>query len=123
MKALGIQLVWITVSDIKISIRFYTEVLGFKLLEFNEEYGWAELSGEQGAWLGLAQAQPETDEFKPGANAVPTISVENIDVAIKELQKNQVRLIGSVQEITGEVKLQTFTDSDGNTFQLCQLIK
>lgn len=122
MKALGLQLVWITVSDIKTAIKFYTEVLGFKLLEFNEEYGWAELSGEQGAWLGLAQAQPES-EFKPGANAIPAISVENLDMAIKELQTNKVRLIGPIQEVPGEVRLQTFTDSDGNTFQLCQMLK
>lgn len=122
MKALGLQLVWITVSDIKTAITFYTDVLGFKLLEFNEEFGWAELTGEQGAWLGLAQAQPES-EFKPGANAIPTLSVENIDTAIKDLQVNKVRLIGPIQEIPGEVRLQTFTDSDGNTFQLCQLLK
>jgi hypothetical protein len=46
-----------------------------------------------------------------------------MDIAIKELQNNKVRLIGSIQEVPGEVKLQTFTDSDGNTFQLCQLLK
>jgi len=122
MKTLGLQLVWITVSDIKMAIQFYTDVIGFKLLEFNEDYGWAELSGEQGAWLGLAQAQPES-EFKPGANAVPTITVENLDVALKELEKNKVLLIGSIQEVPGEVRMQTFTDRDGNTFQLCQILK
>lgn len=122
MKALGLQLVWITVSDIKAAIQFYTHILGFKLLEFNEEYGWAELSGEKGAWLGLAQSQPES-EFKPGMNSIPTISVENLDAAIKDLQKNKVRLIGSIQEVPGEVRLQTFSDKDGNSFQLCQTLK
>ncbi len=122
MKILGLQLVWITVSDIKMAIKFYTDVIGFKLLEFNEDYGWAELSSEQGARLGLAQSQLES-EFKPGANAIPTITVENLDVALKELEKNKVRLIGSVQEVPGEVRMQTFTDSDSNTFQLCQMLK
>lgn len=122
MKASGIQLVWITVADIKQAIKFYTEVIGFKLLEFHEQYGWAELSGANGAWLGLAQAQSDS-EFKPGMNAIPTISVEDIDAAIKELEKNKVQLQGPIQEVPGEVKLQTFTDHDGNAFQLCQLLK
>jgi predicted enzyme related to lactoylglutathione lyase len=95
MKTLGLQLVWITVSEIKTAIKFYTDVLGFKLQEFNEEYGWAELSGEEGARLGIAQFNPEFADFKPGINAVPAITVENIDAAIKDLQKNKVNRVHS----------------------------
>lgn len=122
MKTLGMHLVWITVSDVKKAVKFYTEVLGFELLEFHEEYGWAELSGGEGAMLGIAQAQPDS-EFKPGHNSIAAITVENLDASIKELQTKNVRLMGPVQEVPGEVRLQTFSDKDGNIFQLCQLLK
>lgn len=122
MKPKGLQLVWITVSNIKNAIKFYTDVIGLKLLEFNEQYGWAELSGNDGARLGIAQFDPAFD-FKPGSNAIPTITVENLEEALQELTKKNARLIGDVIEVPGEVKMQTFSDSDGNTFQLCQLLK
>lgn len=121
MKVTGIQLAWIVVSDISTAIKFYTETVGLKLCEFNKEYGWAELSGPEGARLGLAQANAAYGA-KAGTNAVPTITVEDIEITRQEFIKKKVQLIGEVLEIPGHVKLQTFTDSDGNSFQLCQLL-
>lgn len=122
MKPQGIQLAWITVSNIKDAVKFYTEIIGLSLLELNEQYGWAELSGPDGARLGIAQFDPAFS-FKPGSNAIPTITVDDIQLACNELRSKKVRLIGEIQEVPGEVKLQTFSDSDGNTFQLCQVLK
>lgn len=121
MKPRGMQLSWITVADIKQAIKFYTEVVGFELHEFNEEFGWAELSGKEGARLGLAQECPEHGN-KAGTNAVVTITVEDIANAIESLKQKNVKLIGEVMEIPGQVKLQSFEDIDGNNFQLCELI-
>lgn len=121
MKPVGMQLAWITVADIKKAIKFYTEVLGFELHEFNEEFGWAELSGKEGSRLGLAQECPEHGN-KAGTNAVITVTVKDIAQAINELNDNKVKLVGEVMEIPGQVKLQTFTDQDGNAFQLCELL-
>lgn len=115
----GIQLIWITVSNIQASIDFYTKVIGFTLLEFHEHFGWAELSGPEGIRLGLAQYSSMSDS-KPGSNAIPTITVENLE---QTLALKNVKLIGEVLEIPGEVKMQTFSDADGNTFQFCQLLK
>ena len=49
----SIDLVWITVSDFSRAVKFYTEVVGLQLLEKNDEWGWAELRGENGHhwWL------------------------------------------------------------------------
>ena len=116
------QLSWITVADIKKAIKFYTEVMGFELHEFNEEFGWAELSGKEGARLGLAQECIEHGN-KAGTNAVITVTVPNIQKAIEQLKTNKTTLIGEIMEIPGQVKLQTFTDPDGNAFQLCELLK
>ncbi len=119
MKVEGMHLAWVVVSKIDEAIKFYTEVVGLTLHEWHKEYGWAELSGPNGARLGLAQYNPK-DEFKAGGNAVVTITVDDIELARQKFQQKNARLIGEVIEVPGHVKLQTFCDADGNTFQLCQ---
>lgn len=118
----GIMLNWIVVADIEAAIKFFTDVVGLTLQEFHKEFGWAELSGPTGSRLGLAQESPACDK-RAGTNAVVTITVDDIVVACKEFQKKGVRLIGEIMEVPGEVKLQTFLDSDGNMMQLAQLLK
>lgn len=122
MKPRGIELGWIVVKDINAAIKFYTEVVGLKLLEHNKDFGWAELSGPEGSRLGIAQYNAEHSDMKAGSNAVLTITVDDIQKAREDLLKKKVNLIGDVMEIPGEVKMQTFKDGDGNTFQLCELL-
>lgn len=122
MKLKSMDLVWISVNDIKKAVKFYTETVGLKLKEFNEQYGWAELEGEHGgARVGLAQCQNTPDALKPGQNAVMTFTVDNLQTAITSLGKQGVKLIGQVQEVPGQVKLQMAADTDGNCFQLVEL--
>jgi predicted enzyme related to lactoylglutathione lyase len=119
MKTEGIYLSWIVVKDIKAAITFYTTVAGLTLKEFNPEFGWAELSGPEGAILGLAQENKEYGQFA-GTNAVVTISVDDIHSACEQFKKNGAILLGELIEIPGHVIMQTFQDSDGNTMQLVQ---
>jgi len=114
---------WITVSDIKKAKQFFVEVLGFKEQNFHEDFGWAELSGhdEGGARIGLGQSNPN-QEMKPGENAIITISVDDIEKVRAEYQSKGVNLIGEIMEVPGHVKLQLFTDQDGNKFQLVESI-
>lgn len=121
MKNKGIFLSWIVVSDLDDAIKFYTEILGFTLRSCYKEMGWAELSGPGGCDLGLAQANPKSD-LKAGTNAVPTITVDDIVKARNDFLKKGVTLMGDIMEVPGHVKLQTFVDKDGNTFQLVQLL-
>lgn len=51
-----------------------------------------------------------------------TITVVDIDKAIAEFLKKNVTLVGDMLEVPGHVKMQTFKDPSGNTFQLCQLL-
>ena len=123
MKANSIGLVWIVVEDFKRAIQFYTEVVGLRLKEMNEEWGWAELEGheEKGMKLGIAQQRLDCQEpIQPGQNAVMTFSVDNLDKAVKDLQEQGVVLIGTVEEVPGHVKLQTVRDIEGNVFQLVE---
>ena len=123
MKLKSMDLVWIVVNDLKKAIKFYTETVGLNLKEFHEQYGWAELEGQHGgARLGLAQSQPKSvDGILPGQNAVMTFTVENLQTAIATLSKQGVKLIGAVQEVPGQVKMQMVADTDGNRFQLVEL--
>lgn len=121
MKVQGIHLVWVVVSDIKTAIEFYTKTIGLTLKEFNDEYGWAELSGPDGCTLGLAQQNP-SENMKPGSNAVTTLTVDDLETAKNELIRKKCRLIGETLEVPGHVKMQTFADVDGNMLQLCQLL-
>lgn len=121
MKTQGIYLSWIVVKNIEASITFYTETVGLELREYNRNFGWAELAGPEGGLLGLAQENP-MDHAKAGTNAVVTVSVEDLLLAINQFKEKGVHLVGDVIEIEGHVKMQTFMDCDGNTLQLVQTL-
>ena len=124
MKPKTMGLAWIVVSDFKKALQFYTEIVGLKLMEVNEQYGWAELEAQEGgARIGIAQSCAESpDSSKPGQNAVLTFTVSNIEEAVASLVKKGAQLVGSIQEVPGHVKMQTIKDADGNQFQFCELI-
>lgn len=114
------DLSWIVVKDLKKALNFYIEVMGLKLMEVNEEFGWAELQGhEGGARLGIAQMD---STLQAGENACVTMTVENIEKALDSLLKKGAELIGEVQEIPGHVKMQMAKDHDGNHLQLVEVL-
>lgn len=119
MKAEGFHLAWITVKDLDKAIAFYTETVGLELIQYHQEYRWAELSGPHGAKLGIGEENPQS-EVPAGGNAVVTITVDDMNKALEQFKNKGAKLVGKVMEIPGEVKLQTFVDRDGNTLQLVQ---
>ncbi|MDR3623776.1 MAG: VOC family protein [Chlamydiales bacterium] len=123
MYAKSMGLVWIVVRDLKKAIHFYTENVGLRLMNSNEEYGWAELQGsEGGARLGIAQMRGGKEKIKPGENAVLTFTVENIEKAKADALKKGVKAIDDIEEVVGHVKMQLFVDQDGNHFQLVEML-
>jgi predicted enzyme related to lactoylglutathione lyase len=119
------DLSWIVVADLNKSLEYFTKVLGLKVVEHNSEFGWAELVTAEpgGAILGIAQANDHDDESYPGQNAVMTFSVDSLDQTKTELTKKGAKFVGEVLEIPGDVKMQTFIDLDGNSFQIVEQIK
>lgn len=125
MSAKNLGLAWIMVKDLKKAVEFYTGVIGMKLMEMNEAFGWAELEGQEGgARLGIAQECPSDPEGNaPGQNAIITLTVANLDQAIAHLIEKGAKLVGAVQEVPGHVKMQTVSDIDNNRFQLVQILE
>lgn len=122
MKVKEIGLSWIVVKNLKAAVKYYTDVIGLKLMEMNEEYGWAELEGhEGGSRLGIAQENP-SEQVKAGQNAVMTFTVANLDKAKEAMVKKGAKCEGDVLEVPGHVKMQTLVDNDGNRFQICELV-
>ncbi len=119
------ELSWITVSDLEKAKKFYTEVLGLKVKQYTKEYNWLEVIGHDGGMiLGICQEQkgPETGTGKAGSSAVVTMVVDDLLAKKKELEAQGVKF-GGIQEIPNEVKLASFTDTDGNRFQLVQVLR
>lgn len=122
MRVKNIGLSWIVVKNIQTAVKYYTEIVGLKLMEFNEEFGWAELEGyEGGSRLGIAQETPH-EKVKAGQNAVVTFTVEDLEKVKDEMIKNGAKCEGDVIEVPGHVKMQTVVDFDGNRFQICELL-
>ncbi|CRX37685.1 VOC family protein [Estrella lausannensis] len=119
---IGISLCWIVVKDIEAAIKFYTETVGLKLKDYSPEFGWAELAGAEGSILGITKENPEFGS-KAGTNAVVTITVESIEKAREEFLQKGVKLVGEIMEVPGHVKLQSFQDKDGNSFQLAEMLE
>lgn len=121
MKNLGIRLTWIAVRDWEAALDFYTKTAGFTVLEKSVEYKWAELSGEGGQRLGIAQVGPES-MIQPGTGGIITVTVDNLETAIDVFQSKGAKLLGKIEEIPGHVKIQTFADPEGNFLQLVELL-
>lgn len=107
----------IQVKNIKDSIKWYSDVLGFKLLYHIEDMAWAELATEiKGVNVGLSQVE---NPAKLSGTKL-TFGVKNIDSARKLLEQKKVRFDGPTQEIPGMVKLATFFDPTGNALMFYQ---
>lgn len=107
----------IQVKDIKQSIAFYQDVLGFKLLYHIEELGWCELATEV-LRVNVGLSQVENPAMLSGTKL--TFGVKDIDAARKLLESKKVRFDGPTVEIPGMVKLATFFDPTGNALMLYQ---
>lgn len=125
MHVKSIGLAWIIVKDFDKAVKFYRDVVGLKLVEINEEWGWAELEGheEEGSRLGIALSRSKSeDHIQPGENAVVTFTVDNLEKGIEKLEKQGAQLVGDIEIIPGHVKMQGIRDNDGNFFQIVELL-
>ncbi len=101
------------VSDIERSIRFYTDVLGFRL----DSRDFVARFNVDGV---LFEIVPRSDKAKlaSGGNARLCLEVENIAEALRELQRQGIPVEEAKSEHGG--MLASFYDPDGNEICLWQ---
>lgn len=109
------------VSDINESIEFYTERLGLPLRMRAGDH-WAEIDAGGGMVIGLHPATPHA----PAPGTVGAMSIgfnvtEPIEGVRDALSDQGVLFEGTIQD-DGNVKLTHFSDPDGNSLYLCQVL-
>lgn len=117
-----IELAWITVSDFNKSKDFFKNTLNLNMHEYHDLFGWAEFKGpDGGCLLGMAKScDNDPCNLKPGANAIVTFTVDNLDQTMAELKSKGVEFVGDVLVIPNGPKMIYFKDLDGNVFQLVE---
>lgn len=127
-----IELIWVNVSDLKKSVDFFKNTLKLGVHQLSEEFGWAEVIGKDGGCLlGLAQGEKgQTDgccdkktcltTTRIGQNAVVAFTVDNLDTTISEFKKAGIVFVDEILEIPDGPRMISFTDPDGNLFQLVE---
>lgn len=111
--------VTVYVSNMDRAVRFYTEVLGLKLVyRFGDH--WASVAVAQGLTIGL---HPASEQSPAGRKGSMTIGLElsgSIEDAMKTLAARGVAFHGIANE--GKAgRFAHFEDPDGNTLYLAQL--
>jgi len=100
-------------SDMERAIRFYTQVLGFKLVSRDTVARF----DVDGVLLEIVPA-PEAGKLEGAGNARLCLRVENVEQALRELQAKGVRTTEAEPKDTGV--LGRFSDPDGNEICLWQ---
>lgn len=116
--AKGISMSCVTVSSLDETKRLFVELLGLEVKDFQEEYRWMELEGDEGGRVGFGE--PMGEGMQAGTNGIVSIEVVNIEEAKAHLEANGVHFHGEIVEVPGEVKLVLFSDKDGNQYFLSQ---
>lgn len=103
-------------QDLKQALKFYRDVLGFKLLVQDEEWIEFEVGGQR---LALRQVDPWTASTEPSSanGAMIWLEASPIEKSITTLKNNKVKFINELN-IFSYGKTAVFKDPDGNLIGL-----
>lgn len=111
--------VTIYVSNMDASVRFYTEVLGLKLVyRFGDN--WASIHAGKGLTIGLHPASEQMPAGRKGSLAIGLELDGSIDEAVRKLEQKGVRFDGPVARAKAG-SFVSFQDPDGNSLYLAEL--
>jgi predicted enzyme related to lactoylglutathione lyase len=110
-------LVQLQVQDLERSVRFYTDVLGFKVTERRDDLQFVHVEcGVPELQIGLSAGA--TQPPAPGS-VVLNFSVKgDVDAVRADLEKRGVVFDGPTRVIPGKVRLAGFSDPDGYRLRL-----
>lgn len=115
-----ITVVSVPVSDPDAAKTFYTEQLGFEVVNeshFGDQLHWIQV-GPRGAEASLTLVT-WFDSMAPGSLRGLVIETDDLDAEYEALTARGVRFLGPPEQQPGGV-FATFTDPDGNQFSLRQ---
>jgi predicted enzyme related to lactoylglutathione lyase len=120
--AQGMALSCLTVSNLKKSKEFFVDLLGFELINYQEDFNWMEVGTNGKSQIGIGAPNEHDSEIgiQPGSNAICSIDVANVETAKAFLESKGVQFIGEIIEVPDQVKMVMFQDFDGNKFFLTQ---
>ena len=103
-------------QNLERAIKFYRDVLGFKLLVQNEEWVEFELGGQR---LALRLVDPWTVDTEPSniSSAMIWLEAHPIEKLISNLKNNNIIFINEL-DLFSYGKTATFKDPDGNLIGL-----
>jgi len=107
------------VKDVNLSIKFYSEILGCKIVF--ESDGWAELSvpGAPNTFFALNKWAGEGD---PPLNNFLTLGIENLNGFREFLESHRVHLQGEIRDFAEQgMRMFKFFDPDSNILTVSEV--
>lgn len=102
------------VSNLAETLKFYTEKLDFKIIDYDTVLKQARIAtNSQDCLMGFAEAEP----IIPFSTCI-TFEVKNIERAVQNLQQKGVEFKDGIIEVPNTIKLAPFTDPDGYSLML-----
>ena len=108
------------VKNLDAAVRWYQDILEFKLVYRVDPMGWCEMSSPV-ARVNVGLGQTENPEITGGA--VLVFGVSDIEGACRTLLARGVQFDGPIRTLEGMVRLVNFSDPDGNRLMLYQDIQ
>ncbi|MCI0415024.1 VOC family protein [bacterium] len=112
-------MLWTT--DLKGSVDFYTDVLGFECKALNEEWGWASVSFDNVSIMFALPNQHEPFE-KPAFTGSLYINTDNVDGLWQQL-KDKVKICYPIETFEYGMREFAIFDHNGYLLQFGQEIK
>ncbi|QGH35560.1 lactoylglutathione lyase [Gracilibacillus salitolerans] len=110
--------IWYNVKSMDESVKYFTEGLGFSLDFKDEEQRIAMITTNTKDYcIGFAEAET----IAPVTSSA-VFEVEDIEKTYVELKERGIQFTGEIETIPNLVKLATFQDPDGNSFELSQTL-
>jgi predicted enzyme related to lactoylglutathione lyase len=104
------------VAEMERTLSFYRDVLGLAL-KFRDGSRWAQFDV---GGAGLALCSPGEGAVTPGAGAVVTLEVDDLDAAVQAFAAKGVETVRPVRDTGAHGRTMAIRDPDGNVVQLYQ---